>query len=395
MIITQFVYENSLDGTVLGATKCPITYHITDINQERSESFGNDYDISPNDGLTAEPQALTGIWDHTSGGEKDGYFWIRAVVTNVNTDTEVLVDETQFWVNITDPCIVSASIVAPSISIPDLEYVINGNPGATTHTVDFLHDQASDLYGYDQITIALGNSQDNDYHVCGQKTYGIYLDDQETPINSVDNPYITWVDSDHATDSDPTGIQISVYTTDPVYYTNANVQYWLKATLDNYIILYPDEATHWEPFNVNILNCQVTDYSFSDPTSSYQWDTDHILYNIYTPYQWIDMAEFTETVDSNGPSAYSSGCNYVPTYTVAWRNFYDTTLDLTYLDGTGDLIRWVNTLTPTDTTSLFRYEIYSSDVNDIDTTRQLYYLELTATISTSDMNPAFSKTQQI
>ena len=107
------------------------------------------------------------------------------------------------------------------------------------------------------------------------------------------------------------------------------------------------------------------------------------------------MAEFTETVDSNGPSAYSSGCDYVPTYTVAWRNFYDTTLDLTYLDGTGDLIRWVNTLTPTDTTSLFRYEIYSSDVNDIDTTRQLYYLELTATISTSDMNPAFSKTQQI
>ena len=107
------------------------------------------------------------------------------------------------------------------------------------------------------------------------------------------------------------------------------------------------------------------------------------------------MAEFTETIDSNGPSAYSGGCNYVPTYTVQWRNFYDTTLDLTFLAGTGDLIRWVNTLTPTDTTSYFRYEIYSDDPNDIDTTRQLYYLELTATIDTADMNPAFTKTQQI
>ena len=105
------------------------------------------------------------------------------------------------------------------------------------------------------------------------------------------------------------------------------------------------------------------------------------------------MAEFTETVDSNGPPSLSGGCNYVPTYTVKWRNFYDTTLDLSYLDGTGDFIRWVNTLTPTDSTSLFRYEIYSTDPSDIDTTRQLYYLELTATISTSDMNPAFSKTQ--
>ena len=69
----------------------------------------------------------------------------------------MLVDETEFWVNITDPCIVSASIVAVPSGIPDLEYTINGNPGATTHTVDFLHDQASDSYGYDQVTIANGN----------------------------------------------------------------------------------------------------------------------------------------------------------------------------------------------------------------------------------------------
>jgi len=102
--------------------------------------------------------------------------------------------------------------------------------------------------------------------------------------------------------------------------------------------LYPQEATQWEPFNVNIQNCQVTDYTFSNPTTSYQWDdtTDpthpFILYNVYTPVQWITMAEFVEVVDPNGPSALSAGCNYVPTYTAKWRNFYDTTLELDFLN---------------------------------------------------------------
>ena len=66
--------------------------------------------------------------------------------------------------------------------------------------------------------------------------------------------------------------------------------YYLKATLDDYVILYPDEATLWVAFNVNLENCQVTDYSFSDPTTSYGWSTDRIIYNVYTPWQWIDMA---------------------------------------------------------------------------------------------------------
>lgn len=104
------------------------------------------------------------------------------------------------------------------------------------------------------------------------------------------------------------------------------------------------------------------------------------------------MAEFTETVDSNGPASLSGGCNYVPTYTVKWRNFYDTVLDLQYLDGSGTFMTWVNTKTPVDTTGLFRYEIYSNDPLDIDNTRQVYYLELTATIDTADMDPPFSKT---
>ena len=59
---------------------------------------------------------------------------------------------------------------------------------------------------------------------------------------------------------------ITVVTTDPVYYTNADVTYYIKATLDDYIILYPDEVTHWEPFVVQIINCQVTDYTYPTVT---------------------------------------------------------------------------------------------------------------------------------
>ena len=87
------------------------------------------------------------------------------------------------------------------------------------------------------------------------------------------------------------------------------------------------------------------------------------------------MAEFVEVNDVNGPTIpQPSGpdslvCNYVPTYTAKWRNFFDTTLELDYLDSTGTFLTWVNTLTPTDTTSLFRYEIYSNNPLDIDNDR--------------------------
>ena len=47
-------------------------------------------------------------------------------------------------------------------------------------------------------------------HLCGQKTYGVYLADQETEINLTDHPYITWTDPSH--DSNKV---ITVYTIDP------------------------------------------------------------------------------------------------------------------------------------------------------------------------------------
>ena len=43
---------------------------------------------------------------------------------------------------------------------------------------------------------------------------------------------------------------ITVQTNDPIHYTNADVTYYIKATLDDYVILYPAEATRWVPFVV-------------------------------------------------------------------------------------------------------------------------------------------------
>ena len=61
-----------------------------------------------------------------------------------------------------------------------------------------------------------------------------------------------WDNSDLATSADPTDIQVHAQTSNPAYFTNKDVTYWLKATLDDYVILYPEEATRWESFNVNI-----------------------------------------------------------------------------------------------------------------------------------------------
>jgi hypothetical protein len=206
------------------------------------------------------------------------------------------------WVNIIDPCIKGTPGATNSIRVPtaitDMIYVINGHPAATTRNVNFWKDEASVLYGYNAIRTGIGNSQTNPWHVCGAKTYKIFRADQTTEMDTAGSvyPYFTWTDSVHSTSSDPTDLILSVRTALPEHYTNALVRYWIRATLDDYIILYPTEATQWISFDVNMENCIVTDYTFSNPTSSYQWSVadSQIVYNVYTPWQWIVMADFVE-----------------------------------------------------------------------------------------------------
>ena len=96
----------------------------------------------------------------------------------------VLEDESKFWITMTNPCIQTDSIVRPvkftdslTTGIDDLLFTINGATGASTINIPFLHDIASDAYGYGTITTSGSYSQDNPYHICGQKTYEIYMED--------------------------------------------------------------------------------------------------------------------------------------------------------------------------------------------------------------------------
>ena len=208
---------------------CPVTYHITDIDFARTENFNTIYTITPNDG-TDSAQTLAGIW---TTEPKRGYFYVRAVVKNINQNTEVLTTEVKYYVNIVNPCIVTGSINAPA-AITDIDYQVKAT-AEVRNVIPFT----------DIATVNWGNQNGQPDHLCGQKTYGVYLADQVTEINATDHPYITFTDGSPSSD-----LVITVYTIDPVYYTNADVTYYIKSTLNDYIILYPTEATRWVAFTV-------------------------------------------------------------------------------------------------------------------------------------------------
>jgi len=50
-------------------------------------------------------------------------------------------------------------------------------------------------------------------------------------------------------------IYIDVYTIDPLHFTNRFFTFYLKVTLDSYLSTYPDEATYYESFRLNMKNC--------------------------------------------------------------------------------------------------------------------------------------------
>ena len=49
--------------------------------------------------------------------------------------------------------------------------------------------------------------------------------------------------------------RIEVSTSDPIHYTNSQVTYYVKVTLDDYLYVYPDEATYFESFLLDMKNC--------------------------------------------------------------------------------------------------------------------------------------------
>ena len=71
------------------------------------------------------------------------------------------------------------------------------------------------------------------------------MEDKETPLT---DPFLTL----EAGVGEHT---LSLQTDDPKYFTNNLVKYYIRETLDDYFILNESQVTHWEPINLNILNC--------------------------------------------------------------------------------------------------------------------------------------------
>ena len=95
-------------------------------------------------------------------------------------------------------------------------------------------------------------------------------------------------------------VNIDVYTTNPVYFTNSQVTFYLKVTLDSYVSTYPAEATYYEPFKLNMKNCQVT--SFTKDTDQSQ------EYILYTPTEKYPYSFWTDNPkDGYIPSGTSCG----------------------------------------------------------------------------------------
>ena len=158
--------------------------------------------------------------------------------------------------------------------------------------------------------------------------------------------------------------QIKIQTNDPKYFTNAFNTFYVRVSLDNYSILNPVNDVRWEPIRINLKNCQITDFTFAAIAD--------VPYNVYTPVIYIPMTRFTEVNNGLFKTA-GPTCGYTVTYTVIWRDFYDTVIPLP------SWIIWK----PTE----FRYEVYTDDPKDINNTRQIYKLELTASIYVADMSP--------
>ena len=217
-------------------------------------------------------------------------------------------------------------------------------------TRDFLEDYGSDL--------------------CGPKSYEIYLYDKETLlIGQIDgagsNQPTAYYSENNYSDWFAYSIEspthtLSVFTDDPSKVNNEWQTFYIKVMLDDYYLLYP-ETIHYDSFRVMLKNCQVADFSEGSMSQLGFGANSQITYNVYTPVYWIYLPEVTQVLESSSPYRSSAQqCGYTLTYTPTWKTFYDTQIDLP------PFVTWNE--------SERRFEIYSEDPNDIDTTRQTYLI---------------------
>ena len=307
------------------------------------------------------------------------------VIYNGPAGNEVIVeDEGKFYVQMTNPCLIKNGLAIKPYSIPDIVYWIKATKH--TETVPLFEDYPT-INHYDSVGNYFWNGiwspeihylHRNVDNLCGSKSYEIVMADKVTP-----NPNTAYLNLVH---TPGVNIKLETYTTDPVHYTNAPVTYYIKVTLDDYVYRYPEEAVYYESFTVDMRNCQVSSFWIQNQ--------EYILYTPVEKYpypQWTSVAAAgTDThLGVTGAAGGVNCVNYPITFTVKWINYYETKLDISDLQGN---LVWNQAGSGVHDAPSFWFQ--SDDLIDLDTARQTYEIELTASISIADMNPIYTESQK-
>ena len=145
---------------------------------------------------------------------------MQAKVYNYLDTEQIAIDEVEYWIQVTNPCLRTDSITEQNIS--DLDYWIKDSAVSVTFT-DF-EDWASTTYSY------------SGSDLCGEKSYTIYAEDQFTPYAATNYPTVTDYLSYSVSGSTHT---LSVESDDVSLYTNAYVTFYVRVILVDYYAVYP------------------------------------------------------------------------------------------------------------------------------------------------------------
>lgn len=95
---------------------------------------------------------------------------------------------------------------------------------------------------------------------------------------------------------------------------------------------------------------------------------------MYTPTEKYPYTAWTDNPEAGTARSPAVVCGYDVIYSVQWRTFYDTVLDITL----PDMIYWQ--YDPATSSGTHSFWVQSDDIIDPNTERQTYTIELTGTI---------------
>ena len=150
-----------------------------------------------------------------------------------------MLDEAKLYVTITNPCTFANVINSQSIS--DISYTIKASKH--TRTVSLYTDVPSVRDG--SKNTGHGYLHTNAANVCGAKSYAIVEADKSANTKTAYHNLVV-----------SSSLLIETLTSDPVYQTNANVQYYLRVTLDDYYAANPTTIRD-DGYNLNMVSCML------------------------------------------------------------------------------------------------------------------------------------------